>query len=526
MNIDLKDKTVCLRNGRFTDVENGRYFDEKVSLIIKNDKITAIPANAAQEAIPADYEIDLMGKTVYPGLINTHSHIQQCTPSVIYTLKNIKLEKKHRNAQIEKRMRDCLAHGVTIVRDCGTFYHRLAENRALKERIEKGRIPGPKILQAVIVNIKGNYLSESLGFFIDMMTRLSGKGLKFSDPESPVVTFGKNAGEDKVRAAVDTAVDIRQADYIKLAEQKYNRLRLDRVVPQMSSDQMAWIVDQARRRGKMTTFHHIEADSFRHAIAAGIDSIAHMPFDSLLTEADAERFMASGAFIEPTLSGIAFPGIWELRSSDETADPIVRKILDLKKDKLEQIAETFWVPGLRDEMLSGIRRIRQGKLKTSLMDAHPFLLKFLKGAGNLVRNTNLLIKAGALSRMSIANDGGFLLSDADIATELDMINLCMELDGSRLSGSDALRIASINGARVLGLGESCGSIEKGKTADLAVIDGDPLNDYRCIGQPVSALFRNGRMVINNCGLQIKARIRLVSRSEKRAEKPVRSESDN
>ena len=49
------------------------------------------------------------------------------------------------------------------------------------------------------------------------------------------------------------------------------------------------------------------------------------------------------------------------------------------------------------------------------------------------------------------------------------------------------------------------SIETGKTADLVILDGDPLADFRLIGGRVAALFMDGELVINNCGLQVEAK---------------------
>jgi imidazolonepropionase-like amidohydrolase len=45
-----------------------------------------------------------------------------------------------------------------------------------------------------------------------------------------------------------------------------------------------------------------------------------------------------------------------------------------------------------------------------------------------------------------------------------------------MSNHDALKVATINGAHYIGLGEHIGSLEEGKLADLIVIDGNPLED--------------------------------------------------
>jgi imidazolonepropionase-like amidohydrolase len=54
------------------------------------------------------------------------------------------------------------------------------------------------------------------------------------------------------------------------------------------------------------------------------------------------------------------------------------------------------------------------------------------------------------------------------------------------------------------LEDKFGSIETGKTADLVILDGDPLEDFRLIGSRAAALFMDGRLVINNCNLQVES----------------------
>jgi imidazolonepropionase-like amidohydrolase len=49
-----------------------------------------------------------------------------------------------------------------------------------------------------------------------------------------------------------------------------------------------------------------------------------------------------------------------------------------------------------------------------------------------------------------------------------------------------------------------GSIETGKIADLVMVDGNPLTDLHVIGSRVAALFMDGKLLINNCGLKVEA----------------------
>ena len=90
--------------------------------------------------------------------------------------------------------------------------------------------------------------------------------------------------------------------------------------------------------------------------------------------------------------------------------------------------------------------------------------------------------------------------------ELLMIDHVLKGDPYRVpfSGADACKIATLNSARSLGLEQAFGSIESGKTADLVILDGDPLEDFRVIGSRVAALFMGGKLVINNCDLKVES----------------------
>lgn len=61
-----------------------------------------------------------------------------------------------------------------------------------------------------------------------------------------------------------------------------------------------------------------------------------------------------------------------------------------------------------------------------------------------------------------------------------------------MTNMEALQVATINGARYLGMEEHLGSIEEGKLADMIVIDGNPLENIRSTEQVVYTMV-NGRL---------------------------------
>ena len=60
------------------------------------------------------------------------------------------------------------------------------------------------------------------------------------------------------------------------------------------------------------------------------------------------------------------------------------------------------------------------------------------------------------------------------------------------SNHDILRAATILGAEAIGFGDQIGSIEKGKFADILVLDADPLQDIRNTRE-LRWVMKNGRL---------------------------------
>lgn len=132
------------------------------------------------------------------------------------------------------------------------------------------------------------------------------------------------------------------------------------------------------------------------------------------------------------------------------------------------------------------------------------MYRYYAGAGTHgIKNFRLLFEKDA--RIACGNDGGIPpCTPAALKHELGMFDL--ELNSGkakRFTGADALRLSTINSAEALGVEKVFGSIQSGKVADLAIVDGDPLADLNIVGSRVAALFYDGKLNINNCGLAVK-----------------------
>lgn len=497
---------VLLRNGRFVDVINGRYFGPEVSVVVQGDRIAAMPGVPGQDSdMRPDFAIDLGGRTVLPGLFNTHCHINMASTTMLPRLGDIKLNKKHRERQRAKNMAECLAHGITNIRDAYT--EDLRCNWALREEISQGELPGPRIVQSVVVGPPGSYLAEKLGAVLRIMgsATLGITQIDHSKSEAGVVEFPIDATAGEVRDAVDRAIDERGAEAIKIGEQRENMANRKPNSTIMRIDQLEALSNQASRRGKKTLMHHTSVESFRRGVRAGVSSLSHLPFDAPLTKEDVEAFKAAGCIMEPTIS-VAYGITWKIKGDPLYDHPEMNRLTQYRDNvyTYAALADEYYLPELRNSLIWSYKNKASGKFKVlGLLNMSRMFRYYTQQVWHGFDNFRLLFEHGA--RMALSNDGGIPpCTPAMMAFELDFFDFVLgrEPGMKRLSGAEAARIATINSACSMGLEKDFGSIEPGKIADLAIVDGDPFEGPHVLGSRVAALFMDGRLRINNCGLQI------------------------
>ena len=86
-------------------------------------------------------------------------------------------------------------------------------------------------------------------------------------------------------------------------------------------------------------------------------------------------------------------------------------------------------------------------------------------------------------------------------TRIDELALLMEYLANKVEmpAVDVLYGATGLAAEALGIEDTVGTLKPGKTADIAIVDGDPFADITAM-QRVHTVVRNGAVVVNNGGI--------------------------
>ena len=224
-------------------------------VLVEGDRIAAVGPSLL---VPAGTKIiDLPGDTLMPGMIEGHSHLflhpYDETPwddQVLHEPLAL------RTARAVVQAQATLMAGFTSERDLGTEGAGFADV-GLKQAIDKGIIPGPRLLVATkAIVAEGAY------------------GPKGFEPGVRVPQGAQEVSgvDDIVRAVRDQIAA--GADIVKLyADYHYQGGEGSR--PTLSAAEMAAATAAAHDAGRIVAVHSVTPEGMRRAIAAGVDTIEH-----------------------------------------------------------------------------------------------------------------------------------------------------------------------------------------------------------------------------------------------------------
>ncbi|MER3471047.1 MAG: amidohydrolase [Chitinophagaceae bacterium] len=225
-------------------------------VLVHGNKIEA--AGAMNFKFPANTRvIELKGTTLMPGLIEGHSHLfLHPYNEVTWNDQVLKESRAERTARAVNHAKATLLAGFTTVRDLGTE-GAMHDDAGLKKAIEKGIIPGPRMIIATrAIVAKGAY------------------GPKFDNPE---VNVPQGAAE--VSNAEEMAKEVRTqiskgADLIKVYAD-YRWGRNGEAAATFSTEEIATAVAIAKSSGREVVVHSSTPEGMRRSVAAGVSTIEH-----------------------------------------------------------------------------------------------------------------------------------------------------------------------------------------------------------------------------------------------------------
>jgi imidazolonepropionase-like amidohydrolase len=265
--------------GKMVDVKNAAMLVE-MSIVVDSGRIKDVIKGYIQ-AGTGDKAIDLKNKTVMPGLIDCHVHLESET-SPTEMLNGFRLNPADYAFNSIGYAEKTLMAGFTTVRDVGGS----GVNISLRNAINKGLVKGPHIYTA------GKIIS-STGGHGDPTT-----GLNDEFRGDPGVNEGVANGVDACIKAVRERYK-EGSDLIKItASGGVLSLEKDGSGAQFSVEEIKAIVTTAKDYGMKVAAHAHGAEAMKRAIIAGVASIEHGTY---MTDEDIALFKQYGTYYVPTI---------------------------------------------------------------------------------------------------------------------------------------------------------------------------------------------------------------------------------
>lgn len=245
----IENAHVIVGNGVVKDV---------ATVVIAGDRIQSVSTENLQ--LRAVKRIDARGRTLMPGLIDTHVHFFGLTGQGQAAFR----------AQIRTLaptyMKDFIRHGVTTVKSLADPLDLVLELRTM---INDGRILGPRILLVgPCFTAPGGHPAVTLG-----------RDDPWMRSEIAIEVDEEDMARREVRRLAEKGVDA-----IKAAVEAGQGTGMPDTMPRLSVNVLGAIVDEAHKHKLPATVHTHREQDVIDAIEAGADGVEHGVWDSKLSD--------------------------------------------------------------------------------------------------------------------------------------------------------------------------------------------------------------------------------------------------
>jgi imidazolonepropionase-like amidohydrolase len=396
------------------------------NVVIEHGIITAIASGADEAPSSGTTVFDLHGTTVMPGIVGMHDHLwYQARPNLgpdnAFDGPALRIDMPYSAPRLY------LAAGVTTIRTTGSA--EPYTDLLLGREVEAGLVPGPHM------DVTGPYLQGA-------------------DPSGTPQLMQLSSPEDARRTVAFWA------DHGATSFKAYTNI---------TRDELRAAIEEAHRRGLKVT-GHLCSVTYVAAIELGIDNLEHGFMSNTANDPDKKPDRCSASAGDYTLEHMT------------PESPESKALIDALVSHRVAVTSTLV---LRASGLPGIGIQGDGRpLESGLLDAmSPATREAFENwrahPSPTRAHTELLVRNEmALERQFVAA-GGLLLTGPDPVGlngglpgfgDHRAIELLVD---AGFSPVEAIRIATLNGARYLGRERTIGTVAVGKNADLVVVRGDP-----------------------------------------------------
>jgi len=275
----LQAQTTLLHCGTLID-GMGAEARREMTIIVQKNRIVGVERGYKTPSV-GDKVVDLKAKTVMPGLIDCHVHLEQESRRGS-AIDRFQLNPADIAYQAESYAKTTLMAGFTTVRDLGGT----GVNIALRNAVNRGLVVGPRIFASgKSLATTGGHADPTNGFRKD----LAGD----PGPYEGVV----NGIEDARKAVRQRYKD--GADLIKItATGGVLSLAVNGQNPQFTEEEIRAVVETAKDYGFPVAAHAHGAEGMKRAIRAGVTSVEHGTY---MDDEAIELFKKHGTYYVPTI---------------------------------------------------------------------------------------------------------------------------------------------------------------------------------------------------------------------------------
>ncbi len=276
----MYSQDIYLQCGKLIDTKSGKVLTEK-TVVVSGNKIIKIQ-DGYVTGKKDDTTIDLKDKTVMPGLIDMHVHLEGETNPKAYLQKYTNSEADLAFNSVEFAKKTLMA-GFTTARDLGGS----GVNISLKKAIARGRIVGPRVFTA------GKSLATT-GGHADPTNGSKRSLIGDPGPKEGVVNSvedAKKAVRQRYKNGADLIKITATGGVLSVAKSSSN--------PQFTVEEIKAICETAKDYGFHVAAHAHGDEGMQRAILGGVKTIEH---GTLMSEKTMDLMKQYDAYLVPTIT--------------------------------------------------------------------------------------------------------------------------------------------------------------------------------------------------------------------------------